>query len=241
MALKIRFEEITKGKWKGNLQALSAWFNSRGYFEYDCAGLLEAIRSTRNKQSHPENHFGGGVGLMGVFRHCNNLINDLYEDKEKRRHRREEKSKVKSLLDFLRNNGAVASLLGTRYIIYDAGIFFINNKGAERKYYGFFKKIFELPAENGLKKDNAPILFFFEADEWATEHNGQLIFSNGKSCFLTIDPIFSLLEAKEFKSWKSRYNNSDIYWQTDMAVTDQIDKQWLKEKNAFHFQEDFTL
>jgi hypothetical protein len=235
MALKTKYQQVTKRKWGGNLKSICQWFNKRGYFEYDCAALLDAIRNTRNKQSHPQSPFEGGIGVMGVFKHCNSLINDLYEDKEKRKSRRDEERCFREMLEPLRMNGAVASLLGTKQIIYDAGIIFINNKDPHKKYSGFLKKLFEIGEENGVKNLIEPFLFFFEADECVVENNSRLVFHNMKDSFLSIDLKTSLNDAEEFRSWKKRFNERKDYWQTDLVSTTKIDDHWYKAKNEFHF------
>ncbi len=236
MALKIKYHKDTRRQWRGNLFGLSGWFNERGYFENDCMGLLNALRSTRNSQSHPEHSFGGGIGLMGVFRHCNNLINDLYEDRVKRRQRKQEEKGIKEKLADIRINGAVAYLLGEKHIIYDAGIVFIDNKGRQNKYYGFFKKIFELQEESGKKHIKDPFLYFFETNQCSMEE-GILTFSCDNDRLVTIDLNMSSVDTDEFVSWKKRFNSGSDYWNADLISTSKIDKYWLNAKNAFHFPE----
>lgn len=64
MALKLRYKEIKRKEWKGNLKDLLNWGNKNHLFEISDQGFLDHVRNARNHFSHPERYgFGGSAAL----------------------------------------------------------------------------------------------------------------------------------------------------------------------------------
>jgi hypothetical protein len=232
MALHKRFQEVQKKEWSGNLMTLMKWFNSEGYFEFECEPLLNVLRNRRNILAHPKKHMESGIILMNCFKHCNSLINDLYENREKRKLRNEETGRINKFLDELVEAGAVIQIMGKRKILYRAGVFFINNKQQEKKIYCYFKTIFDSETTK-----TEPIVIFFEGNDRDLKDEDALSFVNNGDGFISIEPIVSESEIKEYENWKLKFKEKEIYWAINASASTSIDNAWYQAKNDFHFGE----
>lgn len=238
MAMKQRYFEETSKKWgqRKSLQDLLYYFNDEGFFEYDRKGLMDAIRSLRNSQSHPEKYFGGGFGLMKVFDHCVDLINDSYEDIELRKERIAEKRKINKVIKKIIQNGGMMVEPDASFIIYDASIYFVDNTQVQKKYYGYFKMIFRLKDELNELNKNTDSLFLFQPEIYAISEDSLTIkFILPENVSISLTPITKSVNQKRFDTWHKQYvaNNEDIM--RDMMMNSEIDKQWGKIRRELHF------
>ncbi len=244
MALKYRYAEITGKKWpkNNNLQNLLYYFNDGNYFEVNRKGLLDALRSMRNTQSHPENYFGGGFGMMRVFNHCVDLINDTYEDRELRKRRIAQKKAINRKLKKLLNNGGMVNDGNVPFIIYEAGIYFLNNSLPTNKYYGFFKMIFRLKEEVDENNKQSDSLFLFEADECEVNRkNAEVRFTMPAGTSLTFTDINKKINQRKYFKWHNQYRKSNDDLMKHTLMNSEIDRQWSILRRALHHRQDKAL
>ncbi|HMJ46308.1 MAG TPA: hypothetical protein VK498_03220 [Ferruginibacter sp.] len=235
MALKYRYTEITGKKWKKNLQHLLYYFNDGGYFEFFRKELMDALRNMRNEQSHPKKYFGGGFGLMVIFAHCVDLINDTYEDIELRKLRIAEKEMINiSLKEFLENGGMIEKD-NNFFIIYDARIYFINNVLSIKKYYGYYKMIFRLKKEQDEINKPTGSLFFFEASDYEIDKlTNAFKFQCQENNSIEIVPILKLENKERFNEWNNLYRISDEDIMFNVLLNHEIDKKWGNIRKELH-------
>lgn len=233
LALKQRYEELNKKKWKGTLQNLLYYFNEAGYFEFFRKELMDALRNTRNRQSHPTTHFGGGFGLMVIFMHCLDLINDTYEDLELRKLRLKEKNMVNCLINEVLQSGGILTRNNIPFTIYESKVFFINNTPPGKVLYGYYKCIFDLKNDHG--KVNYPyVLDFFAAIDYEYNHKTGAIKFYGINELLEIDAITDSENESQFGTWHDQYKATKEYLMYNVELNYKIDKYWGLLRRALH-------
>lgn len=235
MAFKIRHRELTGKQGKVYLSKLNDYLHKNGYFEGDRKGLLDALRNQRNSFAHPEKSFGGGLGLMKIFSHCVNLVNDIYEDRELRLNRKNEQKKINEILKRLIENGAILNDEKNSYIIYDAFVGFINNAKSEKKYWGYFKMIFSLKDEQDKEKKKANSLFYFEADSYEIDNKGSVIkFVIPDNTIIQLLPIEKKDHQVWFDKWKNEFYDSKESLVYNSQMNSEIDRKLAKIMSDFH-------
>jgi hypothetical protein len=209
MALNLRYTEITKEKWRKNLEKLIEWFNSRSYFEVYNPGFLEYIRQVRNNFAHQQgNHFAGPMKRHHI-EYSINLINDLYEDPQLRIERmtlmRELEAKIKAIntkgLKIWFNDGS-------SQLAYMARPIFVNNKLSPNEIYFLFSPLFYMPKplEHGRLYD-APTIGI-TANTVKYEENA-IIFQDVEFDAIRIAAIDNEKDIKEFTDWGFQFAEYD--------------------------------
>lgn len=238
LAIRTRYKEVTGKSSKGiTLQNLLYYFNDNGYFEVNRKGLVDALRSFRNKQAHPETSFGGGFGIMNVANHCVDLVNDTYENRELRKERNSIKAVVNRKLRKLISKGGMVNMGEKNFIIYETKLYFVDNLQKPHRLYGYFKLIFRLKKEIDEKDGPSDSLFFFEAEDYhINREKNTIVFiteNGGKICFT---PIAKKSNQKRFHIWKKQFKqeNEDIF--RDMHMSREIDKSWGMIRRNMHLK-----
>ncbi|NCU05597.1 MAG: hypothetical protein GXC73_16625, partial [Chitinophagaceae bacterium] len=235
MAFKIRHRELTGKQGRIYLSELNDYLHNNGYFEGERKGLLDALRNQRNNFAHPEKSFGGGLGLMKVFSHCVNLVNEIYEDRNMRLMRANEKKAINENLQKLTKSGAIVKDGNNSYIIYEASIEFINNAQTEKKYWGYFKLIFSLNGEQDEEKKDVNSLFYFEAESCEIDNKGSVVkFVITDNTIIQFLPITKKDHELRFDKWKNEFYASREGLDYNSQMNFEIDRKLAKIMSDFH-------
>lgn len=148
LSLKNRYKSF-KNTHSGNLRTLKEyieWFWQNGYFETDSKRFLDQIRNIRNNYAHPNFHSFGGPMVSWPIMAVADLINDLYEDVNLRKLRKQETEKINKLLHEMTQSGGILKMNdGTNHPVHLFSLAFFNNKHIEKKYHFVYKPIFKIP------------------------------------------------------------------------------------------------
>jgi hypothetical protein len=127
--LKHIYCEVEGKESKDNFYGLIEYFADRHYFEASNAKtVLHIFRDIRNKKVHALKPPGGLLTIQWIYDKLIYHINDLYEDRQLREERLEERKKLQILLSTITSGGATLEINGKSYILFDAKVLFINNK-----------------------------------------------------------------------------------------------------------------
>jgi hypothetical protein len=150
-ALKLRYFELQGTLWPkaDTYRQLLEWFRTHGYFETSDSQFLDYVREVRNLDAHPDRHSFGGMTSMRHIKIAIDLINDLYEDPEKRRERVRQYRSVNKHLHTMLEGGCILERSSTeKEIVYLMLLGFINNKSIPMGLTFFFKTIFDVPNQD---------------------------------------------------------------------------------------------
>lgn len=124
------FYEATEHKASdGRLYDLLNHFTQKGHFEFsNSKEVLHALRDMRNRKVHAKDAPSGLLMIQRVYRIIN-FINELYDDQLLRRQRIEDTKRLQAILSNLVSGGAALEIGKNRQLIlYDATVFFVNNR-----------------------------------------------------------------------------------------------------------------
>ncbi|TPE43349.1 hypothetical protein [Pontibacter mangrovi] len=128
-ALRLKYDELNnKPKKNITLQKLLKWFLHNGYFEPTNPQIYDQLRLIRNGKVHDTNHSFGGIAFLSKVLTPLQLINDLYEDKELRKKRQEERKQLTHHFQEQLIDGGILHFGNQKLIIMGAWVAFVNNK-----------------------------------------------------------------------------------------------------------------
>jgi hypothetical protein len=208
------------------------FFNDQGYFETSSSELLDALRKTRNKQSHPQTFSGGYFIILNVFTHCVNLINDVYEDIELRKQRIEERIFLNNrLIEFLKNGGVYKDDKSSSPI-YEAKIYFINNVLPIKKYYCCCKKIFKIEHEGDeIIFKNSLIFFDFISCDFSENKLDISSYNDNSLIYVTTIPE---KQQEFYDNWLSNYKIDKHYLMNNTLMENKIGDKWDSARKELH-------
>jgi len=210
-ALKIRYQELSGKFWpqKGkNYKELLMWFMDGGYLEYNSKDLVDYVRDVRNLSAHERMHsFSGALGAQHV-RIAVDLVNDVYEDKEKRTERIRETAMINSNIEKLLGKGCMLELAsGESFMTYLMVVVFYDNKRVPQRIHLSYKPIFPIPDQYNVSDSIAiyecfPLTcHFIELDEEQVigrTADGEEVFKLS----LIVDPT----TRKAWNDWKKSFD-----------------------------------
>lgn len=211
MALKIRYSELNENQpWpkNKNLEWLIEYFRKGCYFERTEKEFLHALRKMRNNMSHPSDHEILGYSILVHLNKISYLINDLYGDVELRKERIKFKDYLNEYLDKLKDHGAAVLHDAKRFIIFDAGVLFVDNLTSQDSLniLVYYKCIYELESELEPDEDRENHIRIFEINSAKSESEMLKALSNGPNSFA---PLHKEENLKRLKVWKSGVAEED--------------------------------
>ncbi len=241
MALRMRYEEITGKKSRQIFQQLLDYYHTNGFFEFDREEFLNVLRSFRNDFAHPRQAFEGGFGLMNIFNHCIHLINDSYEHPVFRKLRTAEKEELNSLFKEISAPGCIVTIGEDRRLVYDAGVYLVDNLSSPKKIYGYIKMIFPLEHEKESFSIKHHSLLLIKADDYKIDITSGTKIIHIDDSFIKLESIHDVVNRTRFDEWKTAYQSSEKDWMQDMNMDHELDKQWAKARKAMHLRNETYL
>lgn len=232
-SLRIRYREINnESSKKIKLGPLIDWFFDNEYFETRNKDVLHQLRNIRNGKVHNETKSLGGIAFLQKVYTVFYLINDIYEDPQLRKVRKQEIIKCQSFLNEFLKEGGIISVNGKRIIIFKADIIFLNNKLNTQRLTLVVWPIFD-PKPNCQNKHFKPSSFEIEISDWEIgkyKFTGNSIADNSK---ITITKITDEVNTGKFLKWKDEF-----YALSDFALilflTTELDDNFYSILRKFH-------
>lgn len=132
-ALRLKYDEVNVKSMKNlTLQELLRWFLANGYFEPTNPQLFDQLRLIRNGKVHDKEHSLGGIAFLNKVLTPVQLANDLFEDRELRIKRQEERKSLEQYFQKHLKYGGILYSGGRKLIVMRAVPIFINNKSIPR-------------------------------------------------------------------------------------------------------------
>jgi len=206
MALKLRYEELSKTKWPKNktLEKLIEWFEAGFHFEVYNPDYLDSMREIRNALAHPAAHGFSGPGSKHIIAQTVDLINGLYEDPLLRKERMNITIQFITRLESFKK-GIKCSLNNSEYFAIRAWPAFVNNKFSPIEIHFYFNPCFQIP-QSYLENSNwvVPPIIYFKANDIEFNEDSILLIKD-KCSRLLIEQIKDQQEQKEFEDWMNKY------------------------------------
>lgn len=181
-ALRIRNEELGNMiKQDASFQTFHTWFLTNNYFETDNIEVLNQLRKIRNNKAHNKTKSLGGLAFISNIYHAIDLINDIYEDSDLRRTRKDIKNSLNKKLADLTKEGIILSVKDKRTIIFNARVIFVDNKQTDAIYHIGFSPIFDPTPYKTDSPSTPPGLILnlnnliINGEEITAQYNGEIV------------------------------------------------------------------
>jgi hypothetical protein len=227
--LKSYYQE-TEGKvYNGNLKQLINHFVSKNHFEFSNAhDILHVHRDIRNRKVHDIDAPNGLLMIRGVYRLIS-FINELYEDQNLRKHRKEETAQLQSILDRLIAGGASLEIeKGSYVLLYDATVLFLNNKKMPSEITIAFWPEFNLqPYQDGLHHYQiSPLIKKVYLPEQVDENILELSLSSDQKLTINgvLDEPLKWMSEAWFKQANSLPNLQTVMQVKNSFLNDEMEK-----------------
>lgn len=203
LALKQRHFELT-GFEKSGLSKLIKWGAKEWLFEDD-EEVIHCLRRIRNQIAHPNSYqLLGHLSLDLIFRIVE-IINDLYEDVELRKARKDQEKQTNNRLEEFVKDGAILELSNQRLIIFKAVMLYCNNKIAPTIYHFLFWPIFDTEVRNKAIDVCEPIVI--GCNSWEVK-NDVITFLDNSSGKIKLTPIDKAENRLKYANWKKSFEAS---------------------------------
>jgi len=209
LALRKRYFEITSSKpskKKSSLAKLIKWATEQELFEDD-EQVIHALKRIRNETAHPKSYQLWGHLSIELILRTVEIINDLYEDVDLRRTRKQKEKQANDELDKFLENGAILESTDKRLIIFKAVLLFCNNKNERTIYRFLFWPIFDAGVKDKSVDICDPILV--NCDSWKYVDD-KLIFNEMNGQRLKLNRIDSVENGRKFDHWKQAFTSSNF-------------------------------
>jgi hypothetical protein len=215
MAFRIRYREIVNREWGTRpLKQLFEWIDSQGLLETSSHEYYNRIRESRNRLMHPEHYWYMGAFMNTHVHEMLDLVNDLYEDVQKRIERKNINKALTEHFDQLADQGAIISCDGQPFCTaFRLWVGFVNNKNPLPTITLYAKPVFEIPTD--IKPGHATSSIYaheivLNNTTWQ-ENFIQGIDAEGR--LVEINSISEPTGQMQYREWKAAYDNySSISW-----------------------------
>lgn len=234
-ALKIRYREINNSAYRGNFKSLLNWFFERDYFETYNSGVLHQLRGIRNGKVHEEKNTLGGIIFLSKTKTPITLINDIYEDRELRRKRKDRVAVLQLELDKITDRGGILRLKGEKIIIEKTVVGFINNKYEQHKLSLVILPIYdpEIYLDNYKVKANRPTIEL-DLTNWKFSNN-RFTATHDESEEVVLHPIMKDVNREKFLDWsKECESNQSLTRLNNSGANLTVEKAFLRGVNVLH-------
>lgn len=228
MALKIRYKELNGEEWpsKKPLVHLIEWFRTKEYFEVNHKTFMDHVRKARNAFSHPQSHSFGGMVLFHWFDTITDLINDIYEDVERRKKRLGEIKRINEGINAIINEGAKLNLVHESHLVYEAGVLFVEEIEDVTSYLFYYKRLFDLDENADLLPNQKPTFQLIELK------NFEFKFSEN-ACKIGLFSISEISESDDqvrFAKWFEKFKSNTHYSTYNAMLGFEIKKHVEKKR-----------
>jgi hypothetical protein len=204
-SLRIRYREINnKASDKIPLVKLIDWFFDNSFFETSNKDILNQLRYIRNGKVHGEQNSLGGIVFLRKVYSVFYLINDLYEDIDLRKIRKEAVSTWQPICNDFLKAGGIITLNGKRIIIFKADIVFLNNKPSPSILTIVIWPIFELTPYQ-QNKNIKPYSFEIEITDWEIIDGVFTAYSTLERKQVSISQISDQTNIDKFTKWQTDF------------------------------------
>jgi hypothetical protein len=230
MALRIRYEEVTKTVWDSRpLRQLILWFFDNGYFETSNLKYIDHIRDIRNDATHLSSEQINHYPRFFFAEKITIAINDVYECPLLRSQRFSYRNKINEAFKSLFVNGATLERVNSTLLIYNADVIFVNNKFPDPLVTVRFWPIFEVVNES---INELPIIIDLPQSR-ILEKSDSIVFdaADGPHIFRHAAPGD---EVNTFNDWNVRASKprSEIAWRIpffDDTLFHELHKKFHKQ------------
>lgn len=236
-ALKIRYRVLNAKSFSGNFKKLIDWFYEGGFFETYNSGIVHQLRNIRNGKAHEEKNTLGGIVFLTKIKSSVILINDIYEDQELRKERKELIENLQLKLNESFKDGAILKTNDSNFIIDRISVAFINNKVNNP-----ILSLIALPIYD-------PKIYLNEDKNYSTRPSIELRLNNWsftKNEFRAINenkeevmfsPIEKVENQNKYKAWKEECAKAkEIAIFNDLGASRKVNDVFLKELDLLHKQ-----
>jgi hypothetical protein len=241
MALAQRYQEVMgvppKQKkmpdWNLGLYDLIEWGASQSLFEDD-ASVIHRLREIRNAVAHPEQYQLYGTMAFDIPARVAQIINELYDDVEIRKERKQTELEINENFNNIEATGALLEIDDKRYLIFLASLLHYENRLESKAYHFAFWPIFD-PSKCSKEKCDVgePIVIS------CTKHsaNGfEHYLSHRSRIKATLKKIENQVDIKKYREWLEffrGFNEAPIQFHIKVTIGElraKVKRQYLEKR-----------